>query len=51
LLDAEPGLNRADAERDTLAFMSKTPEWKDHPRVAAARCSAGCSTPIIRKRL
>ena len=32
-----PGLSRADAERETLAFMAKMPAWKDHPRVAAAR--------------
>jgi hypothetical protein len=27
----KPGLSRAQAERDTLDFMSKMPAWKDHP--------------------
>lgn len=38
-LRQKPGLSRADAERDTLAFMAAMPAWKDHPRVAAARKS------------
>ncbi len=36
-LRQKPGLSRADAERDTYAFMSKMPAWKDHPRVVAHR--------------
>ena len=32
----KPGLSRAEAERDTFAFMAKMPAWKDHPRVVAA---------------
>ena len=32
----KPGTARAQAERETLAFMSKMPAWKDHPRVVAA---------------
>jgi hypothetical protein len=32
----KPGLSRAQAERDTFAFMAKMPAWKDHPRVVAA---------------
>ena len=35
-LRQKPGLSRADAERDTYAFMGKMPAWKDHPRVIAA---------------
>lgn len=31
----KPGLTRAQAERDTFAFMAKMPAWKDHPRVVA----------------
>jgi hypothetical protein len=31
----QPGLSRADAERQTLAYMAKMPAWKDHPRVKA----------------
>ncbi len=33
----KPGLSRSDAEKDTLAFMSKMPAWKDHPRVTGGR--------------
>jgi len=33
----KPGLSRADAERDTLAFMAKMPAWKDHPSVIGAK--------------
>lgn len=36
-LRQKPGLSRAQAEQDTLAFMGKMPAWKDHPAVAAAR--------------
>ena len=36
-LRKKPGLSRADAERDTRAFMSKMPAWRDHPKVVAAR--------------
>lgn len=32
----KPGLSRAHAERDTLAFMATMPAWKNHPRVRAA---------------
>jgi hypothetical protein len=32
----KPGLSRAQAERDTLAFMARMPAWKNHPRVTAA---------------
>jgi len=33
----KPTLSRADAERDTLAFMAKMPAWKDHPSVTGAK--------------
>lgn len=36
-LRQKPGLSRADAERDTLAFMATMPAWRNHPRVAGAR--------------
>jgi hypothetical protein len=29
-------MSRAQAERDTFAFMARMPAWKDHPRVVAA---------------
>jgi hypothetical protein len=32
----KPGLSRAQAEEDTLAFMARMPAWKSHPRVTAA---------------
>jgi hypothetical protein len=32
----KPGLSRAAAEKDTLAFMAKMPAWKNHPRVVGA---------------
>ena len=32
----EQGGERAAAERDTLAYMSTLPAWRDHPRVKAA---------------
>jgi hypothetical protein len=35
-LRQKPGLSRAQAERDTYAFMSKMPAWKNHPQVLAA---------------
>ena len=35
-LRQKPGLARDQAERDTLAFMSKMPAWKSHPKVVAA---------------
>ena len=35
-LRQKPGLSRADAERQTLAFMATMPAWRDHPRVRAA---------------
>jgi hypothetical protein len=28
-----PGTARADAEKQTLAYMATMPAWKDHPRV------------------
>ena len=33
----EQGGSRADAERDTLAYMATLPAWRDHPRVKAAQ--------------
>ena len=35
-LRQKPGLPRAQAEADTLAFMAKMPAWRDHPRVMDA---------------
>ena len=35
-LRQKPGLSRERAEQDTLAFMSKMPAWKHHPKVVAA---------------
>lgn len=32
----KPTLSRAQAERETLAFMAQMPAWKDHPRVLQA---------------
>jgi hypothetical protein len=29
-------LSQADAEKETLAYMSQMPAWKDHPKVKAA---------------
>lgn len=29
----KPGLSAADAEKETLAYMSQMPAWKDHPKV------------------
>jgi len=29
----EPGLDRAAAEKKTLAYMATMPAWKEHPRV------------------
>jgi len=37
---SEKGGDRADAERDTLAYMANLPAWRDHPRVKAAKSSA-----------
>jgi hypothetical protein len=31
-----PALSRAQAEADTLRYMSRMPAWKDHPRVSGA---------------
>lgn len=36
-LRQKPGMSRADAERETLAFMARMPAWKDHPRIVQAR--------------
>jgi len=33
----EKGCDRAEAERDTLAYMATLPAWRDHPRVRAAQ--------------
>lgn len=33
----QDGLEQAEAEERTLAFMAERPAWKDHPRVRAAR--------------
>jgi hypothetical protein len=35
-LRQKPGLPRAQAERETLAYMAKMPAWRNHPRVAGA---------------
>jgi len=32
-LRQKPGLSREQAERDTIAFMSKMPAWQDDPHV------------------
>jgi hypothetical protein len=32
----KPGLERAQAEQETLVYMSKMPAWKEHPRVKSA---------------
>ena len=34
-LRQKPGTSRADAERDTIAFMAKMPAWREHPQVRA----------------
>jgi len=31
----EPEATRKELERKTLAYMSKLPAWKDHPRIKA----------------
>jgi len=31
----ESGLDRADAEKKTIAYMATMPAWRDHPKVAA----------------
>jgi hypothetical protein len=36
-LRQKPGLTRAQAERDTLAFMAKMPAWRNHPRVRSSQ--------------
>ncbi len=33
----KPELSREEAESATLAYMSRMPAWKDHPKVKAAR--------------
>jgi len=35
-LKKKPGLVRAQAEHETLAYMAKMPAWRDHPRVRSA---------------
>jgi hypothetical protein len=32
----QPGLARAEAEKQTLAYMATMPAWRDHPRVRGA---------------
>ena len=32
----KPHLDRAQAEKETLAYMARMPAWKDHPRVKRA---------------
>jgi hypothetical protein len=32
-----PGKSRETLERETLAFLSRMPAWKDHPRVRAGK--------------
>jgi hypothetical protein len=32
-----PGLPRAQAERETREFMSRMPAWKDHPALTKGR--------------
>ncbi|MET0795431.1 MAG: hypothetical protein ABW061_28190 [Polyangiaceae bacterium] len=34
-LRQKPNLARAQAERETLAYMQKMPAWQNHPRVSA----------------
>ncbi len=36
-LKKNPDTARAQAERETLAYLAKMPAWRDHPRVLAAR--------------
>jgi len=31
----QPGASREELERETLAYMSTMPAWRDHPRVQA----------------
>jgi hypothetical protein len=31
----KPGIERAQAETETYAYMAKMPAWKDHPEVKA----------------
>ena len=33
----KPGLDRARAEEETLAYMARMPAWKEHPRVKKSR--------------
>ena len=39
-LTNEAELDRAEAERRTLAFMGERPAWKDHPELAKRRDEA-----------
>lgn len=32
-LRSKPELSRAQAERETIAFMASMPAWREHPRV------------------
>lgn len=34
-LRQHPGTSQADAEKQTLAYMSRMPAWRDHPQVKA----------------
>jgi hypothetical protein len=40
-LRQKPGLSRADAEHDTIAFMAKMPAWRDDPHVRERLSGAG----------
>jgi hypothetical protein len=33
VLRKDPSTPRAEAEKQTLAYMARMPAWKDHPRV------------------
>jgi hypothetical protein len=37
----EPDASRSELEAATLAYLSRMPAWRDHPRVAAARAARG----------
>jgi hypothetical protein len=36
-LRKQPGGDRAQAERETLAYLATMPAWKEHPRVKRGR--------------
>lgn len=37
----QPQLGRAEAERDTLAFMARMPAWRAHPQLLARQAAKG----------